>query len=190
MLLLTNSDRGASNPEFTMVDGWLDLTRLLASGAVEVMNFLPTEQIVDSLAEQMIETVRRRGVKRLFVDGVDGFRHAAVYPMRFGSFLTALISILRSEGVTTLFTAELPELMGGENAMQFTAISAIAENIVLLRYAELESRLYRTLAVMKMRESEFTVGQGGFQVGERMKRTEGVVLGQAHRQPGGDNPYA
>jgi circadian clock protein KaiC len=175
----------------------LDLTRLLASGTVKVMNFPPTEQSIDNLAEQMIEAVRHGGAKRLFVDGVDGFHQAAVYPKRTGRFLSALISILRSEGVTTLFTAELPELMGGENAMQFTAISAVAENIILLRYVELESRLYRTLAIMKMRESafapyvhEFTVGHGGFQVGERMTRAEGVALGEVRRQPRKDGSHA
>ena len=73
--------------------------------------------------------------------------------------------------------------------MQFAAVSAIAENIILLRYAELESRLYRTLAILKMRESgfdpyvyEFYLGEGGFKLGERMERTEGGVTGQPHRQ--------
>lgn len=168
----------------------LDLGALVESGAVEVMHFPPTEQLVDELAELMLAAVKRKGAKRLFVDGVDGFQQAAVHPSRMGRFLNALTSILRSQGVTTLFTAELPELMGGENAMRFSAISAIAENIILLRYAELESRLYRTIAVMKMRESgfspfihEFYLGETGFAVGDRMSRTEGVVLGSPRRQP-------
>ena len=168
----------------------LDLGSLIESGAVEVMHFPPTEQLVDELAELMLAAVKRKGAKRLFVDGVDGFQQAAVHPSRMGRFLNALTSILRSQGVTTLFTAELPELMGGENAMRFSAISAIAENIILLRYAELESRLYRTIAVMKMRESgfspfihEFHLGKNGFGVGDRMSRTEGVVLGTPRRQP-------
>lgn len=175
----------------------LDLSSLLESGAVEIVHFPPTEQIVDELAQEMLEAVRRRGVKRLFVDGVDGFDRAAVYPLRSGRFLSALISCLRAEGVTTLFTAELPELMGGENAMQFTAISAIAENILLLRYAELESMLHRSLAIMKMRESafaphihEFHIGQDGFRIDTRMSGTEGVMLGLPHRQGRGENTDA
>lgn len=173
----------------------LDLSGLLESGAVEIMHYSPTEQIIDELAEQMLEAVRRRGVKRLFVDGVDGFHKAAVYLPRSGRFLAALISGLRAQGVTTVFTAELPELIGGETAMQFTAISAIAENIVLLRYAELESTLHRSLAIMKMRESafsphvyEFHVGEKGFRVTGRMRRTEGVILGQPHREGGKGDP--
>lgn len=172
----------------------LDLTSLLESGAVEILHYPPTEQIVDQLAEDMLHAVRRRGVKRLFVDGVDGFRQAAVYPLRTGRFLSALISSLRADGVTTVFTAELPELMGGENAMQFTAISAVAENILLLRYAEFDATLHRTLAVMKMRESsfapyifEFHIGQDGFRIDTRMSATEGVISGLPHGQGRGEN---
>ncbi|KKN93941.1 hypothetical protein LCGC14_0192040 [marine sediment metagenome] len=174
----------------------LNFGQLVSSGVVECLHYAPTEQLIDELAEHLLDAVRRRGVKRLFVDGVDGFQQAAIYPRRTGPFFTALTSILRSEGVTTLFTAELPELMGGENAIRFSAVSAIAENIMLMRYAELESTLHRTITIMKMRESgfapyvhEFFFNETGLRLVERMRRTEGVALGTPHRQPaegGGD----
>lgn len=168
----------------------LALGELIDNGTVEVIHHTPTELLQDELAEEILEAVRRRGVRRLFIDGVDAFKQAAINEQRLGRFISTLTAILRCEGVTTIFTAELAEIVGGETGLQFAAVSAIAENIVLLRYAELESRLYRTLAILKMRESdfdpyvyEFCLGAGGFQLAERMKRTEGVVVGQAHRQP-------
>jgi len=168
----------------------LGLSEMVESGVVEVLHRSPTELLQDQLAEEILDAVRRRGVKRLFIDGVDAFKQAAVDQQRLGRFLSTLTAILRCEGVTTVFTAELAEIVGGEHGLQFAAVSAIAENIILLRYAELESRLYRTLAILKMRESgfdpyvyEFYLGAEGFKLGERMKRTEGVVTGQPHRQP-------
>nr|WP_272889424.1 ATPase domain-containing protein [Stutzerimonas stutzeri] len=168
----------------------LELGALIDSGAVEVVHHSPTELLQDQLAEEILGHVRRRGVKRLFIDGVDAFKQAAVHEQRLGRFLSTLTAILRSEGVTTMFTAELAEIVGGDQGLRFTTVSSIAENIVLLRYAELESRLYRTLAILKMRESgfdpyvyEFSLGPGGFRLGERMTCTEGVMTGQAHRQP-------
>ncbi len=168
----------------------LELGTLVDKGVVEVIHHSPTELLQDQLAEEILDRVRRRGVKRLFIDGVDAFKQGAVDDQRLGRFLSTLTAILRSEGVTTVFTAELAEIVGGDEGLRFTTISSIAENIVLLRYAELESRLYRTLAILKMRESgfdpyvyEFSLGAGGFRLGERMSDTEGVVTGQPHRLP-------
>jgi circadian clock protein KaiC len=168
----------------------LNLGSLIDRGVVEVIHRSPTELLQDQLAEEILEAVRLRGVKRLFIDGVDAFKQAAINVQRLGRFFSTLTAILRCEGVTTIFTAELAEIIGGEHGLQFPAVSAIAENILLLRYAELESRLYRTLAILKMRESgfepyvyEFTLGAEGFRLGERMQRTEGIVTGRAHRQP-------
>ena len=167
----------------------LELGELIDNGVVEVLHHTPTELLQDQLAEEILEAIRRRGVKRLFIDGIDAFKQAAVNEQRLGRFISTLTAILRCEGVTTIFTAELAEIVGGDTGLQFAAVSAIAENIVLLRYAELESRLYRTLAILKMRESgfdpyvyEFHLGAEGFRLGERMQRTEGVVTGQPHRQ--------
>jgi circadian clock protein KaiC len=168
----------------------LDLGSSIDRGVVEVIHRSPTEFLQDQLAEEILEAVRHRGVKRLFIDGVDAFKQAAINVQRLGRFFSTLTAILRCEGVTTIFTAELAEIVGGEHGLQFPAVSAIAENILLLRYAELESRLYRTLTILKMRESgfepyvyEFTLGAEGFRLGERMQRTEGVVVGRPHRQP-------
>ena len=166
----------------------LDLGSLIDQGAVEVVHHSPTEFLQDEVAEKIIAAVRRRGAKRLFIDGVDAFKQASINTQRLGRFLSTLTAILRCEGVTTLFTAELAEIVGDQRGLQFATISAIAENIVLLRYAELESRLYRTLAILKMRESgfdpyvyEFMLDSSGFRLGERMSGTEGVVTGRAHR---------
>lgn len=168
----------------------LRLGELIDNGVVEVLHHTPTELLQDQLAEEILEAVRRRGVKRLFIDGVDAFKQAGVNEQRLGRFISTLTSILRCEGVTTLFTAELAEIVGGHGGLQFATVSSIAENIILLRYAELESRIFRTLTVLKMRESgfdpyvyEFNLGAQGFSLTERMQRTEGVVTGQAHRQP-------
>lgn len=166
----------------------VDLAALMNSGAVSVMHFPPTEQIIDSLAEQLLDAVRRTGARRLLVDGVDGFRQAAVFPGRLGRFLSMLTSLLRMEGVTTLFTAELPELMGGEQQINFMPLSPIAENIVLMRYAEIESRLHRTVSIMKMRESgfspdvhEFFLDRGGFGVRRTMRQVRALDTSSTHR---------
>jgi hypothetical protein len=46
---------------------------------------------------------------------------------------------------------EMPHLLGGETTLELAAISAVAENIVLLRYAEDQDELSCTLAGERVR---------------------------------------
>src|SRR6185437_14956920 len=48
----------------------------LDSGAVEPLWQPPTEWLLDELAENLLDAVRRRKVRRLFMDGLGGFRKA------------------------------------------------------------------------------------------------------------------
>ena len=175
----------------------LGLPALLDSGVVELMHYPPTEALMDKLAELLLAAVDRRGVQRLFLDGLDGFRQSTVSPERLNRFFTALTSALRARGVTTLLTAAIPEIVGGHSAITAASVSAVAENIILLRYAELESTLHRTIGIIKMRESGFSphlyelcLGHEGVSIGERLTHTEGVVLGRAHRRLSADGQDA
>lgn len=132
-----------------------DLEALIDRGVVEVHWQAPTERILDELAVKLLEAVAARGVKRLFVDGVDALQQAAVNPARLGRFLTALTNRLRAAGVTALFSLEVPELTGAEGNIRLATVSALAENILLLRYVERDYQLRRALSVIKLRESGF-----------------------------------
>lgn len=175
----------------------LNLCELLNSGVVELMHYPPTEVLIDKLAEHLLEAVDRRGVQRLFLDGVDGFMQATVSPHRLARFFSALTAALRTRGVTTMLTLAIPEIVGGRSAITASSISAVAENIILLRYAELEATLHRTIGIIKMRESGFSphlhelhLGREGLIIGEQLKHTEGVLVGRAHRRPAADGQDA
>ena len=90
----------------------LDLGRQIADGRITVLWQPPLEESEDALAERLLATVAERGIRRLFIDGLDGFLQAAVYPERMGRFFTALTLALRARGVTTLISVELPTLFG------------------------------------------------------------------------------
>src|SRR4029077_4308651 len=81
---------------------------------LEILGHPPTEDILDALGNRLLEAVRRRGVKRLVIDGLLGFQEiAADRPHRIGRFLTALANELRVLNVTTFYTAETRNLIGG-----------------------------------------------------------------------------
>ncbi len=129
---------------------------LVESGAVEVQWQPPTDDLIDAYGERLLRAVHRRGVRRLFIDGLGALNEAAVNdPGRMGNFLTALMNEMRVLGVTTLYTFEIREIIGPVFRAPIGDLSSLAENLILLRYVERRSRLYRLLSVLKVRDSAF-----------------------------------
>ncbi len=132
------------------------LRPLLDSGAVEVLWQPPTDDLLDAYGERLLQAVHRRKVRRLFIDSLGAFQQAAgSEPGRIGNFLTALMNEMRVLGVTTLYTLEVPDLMGPTIRTPIGDLSSLAENLVLLRFIELRSRLYRLVSILKARDTEF-----------------------------------
>jgi circadian clock protein KaiC len=147
----------------------MPLDDLVRSGALQILWHPPAESLLDQLACRLLECVHARGVKRLLIDGLDAFAATPIYPQRMGPFLSALTNELRDAGVTTMMTAETDQGNAGLGAPDLTlplsSMSAVAENILLLRYREREARLQRTLTVVKVRESQFDHRVREFSIG-------------------------
>ena len=135
----------------------------------------PTEMSIDCLGHQLLDTVRRERVTRVLLDGVEGFRQASIFRERLSRFLTALANSLRMEGCTSIFTMELPKVFGDPADFHLDSLSAIAENLLLMRYTEIDGRLTRCLSVVKVRDAavdpfthRYEIRAGGIQLGERL----------------------
>lgn len=133
----------------------LDLEAKLASGIVQMIWVSATEKILDIIASQLLNAIARNGTRRLLIDGLQGFRQACQQPERLDAFLAVLTDRLRSLGVTSTFTIEVPELHQAPAALAVHGLSAVAENILLLRYQRQHGILRRVLEVIKVRESTF-----------------------------------
>jgi circadian clock protein KaiC len=164
----------------------LDLAGAEQRRDVEILWHPVGEYILDGLAHQLLDAVRRRGVRRLVIDGISGFQQAAVEPERIVRFWSALSNELRALGVTALHTLEMPELAGADIRIPVSGISSLAEVMVLMRYVELRSRLYRLISLLKAREGafdptirEFAIPGAGLTVGEPFQGVEAVLSGMA-----------
>jgi circadian clock protein KaiC len=148
----------------------------------------PTEDIIDVLAERLIETVRQRGVRRLFIDGLAGFQNTTASPERLNGLLSTILTTLRAMDVTTIWAVELADLFTADIAMPelVSKMAAQVENIMLLRHVELYSQLYRLISIMKMRQSgydpsirEFRITDYGLDVASTFKSAESILTGIA-----------
>jgi circadian clock protein KaiC len=164
----------------------IDLAAAEQRGDIEILWHSMGEHILDELAHQLLEAVRRRAVKRLVIDGISGFLQAALEPERIVRFWSAMSNELRALGVTTLHTMEIPELVGSDIRLPVSGISSLAEVMLMLRYVELRSRLYRLVSLVKVREGafdptirEFEITDTGIIIGKPFEGVEAVLSGIA-----------
>jgi circadian clock protein KaiC len=146
----------------------------------------PIEGVLDAVVERVLRMVVDHRVKRLCFDGLHGFRHHAEYPERTRAVFSALADELTRRGVTTLFTLETTDLVGSAIELPIDGVSAMADNIILLRHVELRSQLYRLISILKVRDRsyegsirEFRITDRGVVVADTFDSAEQILTGAA-----------
>lgn len=167
----------------------IDLADALKDGRLTINWHSAVELAIDKLAAELFAVVKNTGASRLVVDGIDGFRQSANRAERFGLFVNALTQRLRDAGVTTLLTEEL-SLYGESSAPATMRASAMTENIVLMRYVEANSALYRMVSVVKQRDSahdsairRLTIDSRGLHITEGFIGPTGILSGHPTLSP-------
>lgn len=168
----------------------LDLREHMDAGRVRLESRVSVETLPDALVQELLDLVRRHGVRRLVLDGLEPFIQESTDRGRTPRFLTALTNTLRGMGVTTLATQQTNTLFGPELNAPLEGVEAIIDNILLSRFVELRSQLYRMLSVLKMRESDndpalrlFSITSHGIDVAETFESAEAILTGQARPLP-------
>ena len=129
---------------------------LLEDGSVQILWQSPGSDALDAYAERILAEVRRRGARRLFMDGLGALQKAPAAQSRMQHFLPALTNELRSLGVTTLYSFEAGNnTVATPSTVPFGDLSVVAENLLALRYVEKGARLHRLLSILKVRDSDF-----------------------------------
>lgn len=135
----------------------LELTDLLEQGVVEMMWHPTTEGLVDEICGHLVDTVRRTGARRVLVDGIGGLQSLMHDPSRLSRVLAALSMRFQELKTTALFTAESAARGGIHDlpleGVPLNGVSAVAQNILMMRYMELRNRLHRAISVLKVRNA-------------------------------------
>lgn len=159
-------------------------------GLLHIQWHAPLELFVDEIAEEIDALVTRHGIRRLFLDGIEGFAESAMHPERVPRFVTALTVLLRARGVTTVLSEELP-LYADAVESSALSVSALVENIILMRYYEHAAEIRRLISVVKLRESDFDpairelqISSAGLTIGERLAGLRHLMIGR----PTGSRP--
>lgn len=164
----------------------LDVREAVRRGDLKLLYQPPTELEADELVHRVLELVARQGIQRLVIDGLTELELAITEEGRRRLFLAAFSAHLRTLGVTSLFTREVPKVAGPELDFNDTPTAVLGENLILLRYVEINGDIHRLLSILKMRDSqydgtlrEFEISHQGIRVLAPIRSVSGLLTGMA-----------
>lgn len=155
----------------------LDMTTPEGDGNLKVLYLRPLDLSVDETMQEILDAVQKIGAKRLVIDSLAGFEMALAPGFRtdFRESLYRMIGALTGNGVTILSTVEMEESF---TSFGFTTylISFLTDDIIRLRYIEMDGELRKILVVVKMRGGnhskdirEFDITDEGFVIHEKKR---------------------
>ncbi|QXI40458.1 ATPase domain-containing protein [Pseudomonas xantholysinigenes] len=163
-----------------------DLAGLEGSGAVQLSWQPTTEGLLDQVGARLLEQVSSLGARRVVIDSLGAFGRLALEPTRLNAFFRALTGELRARGVTVLLTWEMRDIFGAEITAPAPDLSSIVDNLVLMRFAELDAQLHRALSIVKVRDSDhdpalqaLSLGPRGISLQRAFDGASGVLSGSA-----------
>jgi circadian clock protein KaiC len=121
-------------------------------GSLEILYLRPLDLSVDETMFAILDAIKRVGAKRLVIDSLVGFEMALAPGFRadFRESLYRMIGALTGAGITILSTVEVEDNF---TSLQFShyAISFLTDDIIRLRYVEIDGQLRKVMVVIKMR---------------------------------------
>jgi circadian clock protein KaiC len=179
------------------------VAELIESGRIGVIDTVALDVSVDEIAILLLHEVERLQATRVVIDSLSGFelKLAPTFREDFRESMARMVSALSDAGVTVLMTSELEDRY---EDLRFSPYGTafLTDAIIVQRYIELDSRLQRMMAVVKLRASQhsnelrlFHIDQDGIQLDGMLVDHEGLLGGRPTQRysaadsttPGADN---
>ncbi len=158
------------------------MNAMLEQGTLSLAPVEALRLTADQFAVEVRREVEERGARIIMLDSVAGYR-LALRGEDLVSHLHALTRYLRNMGVTTILINETEYITGDFRATE-NGISYLADNVVFIRYLEIDGQLRKALGVLKKRVSDFEktlrqmeITSQGILIGEPLTGLRGVLLG-------------
>jgi len=166
------------------------LVGLIESGLVGLVDTRAPDLSIDEIVLLLMNEIRRLNATRVVIDSLSGFELALAPTFRedFRESLSRMVAVLAGAGVTVLMTSELEDRY---TDLRFSPYGTafMTDAIIVQRYIEVDSRLLRVMAVVKVRASAhsdelrlFTIGDDGIHIGDRLLDQEGLLGGRPTRK--------
>ena len=166
------------------------LARLVEEGKVGLVDSRAPDLSIDEIVHLLLAEIRRLKATRVVIDSLSGFELALAPTFRadFRESLSRMVNALTGAGVSVLMTSELEDRY---TDLRFSPYGTafLTDAIIVQRYIEVQSRLLRIMAVVKVRASahsdelrQYRIDDQGLQIGDRLADREGLLGGSPTRQ--------
>ncbi len=166
------------------------LVDLIARGQVGLIDSREPDLSIDEIVLLILTEVQRLKATRVVLDSLSGFELALAptFQADFRESLLRLVTALARAGVSVLMTSELEDRY---TDLRFSPYGAafLTDAIIVQRYIEVDSRLLRVMAVVKVRASGhsselrlYEIGDDGIRMGEMLPDQEGLLGGRPTRK--------
>lgn len=166
------------------------LAHLIESDRVGLVDSRAPDLSIDEILMLLITEIRRLNATRVVIDSLSGFELALAPTFRedFRESLARMVTALSALGVTVLMTSELEDRY---TDLRFSPYGTafLTDAIIVQRYVEVDCKLLRVLAVVKVRASahsnalrQFTINDDGIGIGEPLFNQEGILGGRPTRK--------
>jgi circadian clock protein KaiC len=159
---------------------------MVRAGQVGLLNTRSLDLSIDEIVQNLVSLIHRMKAIRVVIDSLSGFELAVAPTFRedFRESLFRMVAVLANLGVTVLMTSELEDRY---TDLRFSPYGSafLTDAIIVERYIEVESRLKRVMAVVKVRGSAhsnelrlFEITDAGIIIGEPVRDYEGLLSGR------------
>ena len=164
---------------------------MVRAGCLGLINTRSLDLSIDEIVQQLVQLIHSMKATRVVVDSLSGFELAVAPTFRedFRESLFRMVAVLAGLGVTVLLTSELEDRY---TDLRFSPYGSafLTDAIIVQRYIEVESRLQRVMAVVKVRGSghsneirRYEIGREGIAIGAQVLHYEGLFGGRPMRMP-------
>jgi circadian clock protein KaiC len=163
----------------------IPVREMIESGNLSVVQVEPLRFSPAEFALLVRREVEDRGARIVMLDGISGYR-LTLAGDDLVMQLHALGRYLKNMGVTVLFINEIESITGDFHATG-AGVSYLCDNLLFLRYLEIDGELRKVAGVLKKRLGDFSktlreieITERGIRVGEPLKGLRGVLTGTPH----------
>lgn len=161
------------------------LAPFVERGLVEVLRLRALDLSLDEALSEIRVAVERTKARRVAIDSMSAFELALAPSYRddFRGSLSRTVSAIAALGVTTMMTIDIVQSTT-EFGLSPHVTEFLADVLVLHRYVELDGKLEKVLAVVKMRTSQhdttivrYSIESSGIVVREPVRGHGGTLMG-------------
>jgi len=155
---------------------------MIERGTLSVVQIEPLHYTPDEFANLVRYEVEQQKARIVMIDSISGYR-LSVRGNELVIHIHALCKYLQNMGVAVLLINEVETITGDFRPTEI-GISYIADNLVFLRYLEMEGELRKAIGVLKKRMTdfektlrEFEITRYGIKVGKPLTNLRGILKG-------------